>query len=263
VKRFPIRAALAALSVLALCTVSAIASAAPPRAQLRQFVCQRALDPVAREISVLAVMRPVNGTQKLAIRFDLQEKTKPSGRFRSVRAPGLNSWITPNDPTLGRQSGDTWRLTHPVFNLAGPATYRFRVTFRWSGAHGHVLQTAVRLSPTCFQQELRANLLVRKIIVSRIRFDPSHERYVAVIRNAGASGAGPFQVLFAPGGGAPSVTRTVKHLGAHKEVQLTFVGPACTASTAPTVTADPTAQVDDLNRADNSLKAGCVGPAGD
>jgi hypothetical protein len=258
----------AALALAASFTVAAGADGAatqppPPRAHLRTFVCQHALDPGAREISVVAVMRPLHGTEQMAMRFDLLSRSKPSGGLSALRGPELGSWISPPDPTLGRQPGDVWNLSHPVDNLVAPATYHFRVMFRWTGAHGRVLGTAVRLSPPCYQPELRPDLLVQSIIVNPITGDLTRDRYVAVIRNDGATGAGPFQVLFAPGaataGGTPPPpkTRTVQRLAAHGVHELTFVGPACTAATAPTITVDPSGQVDDLNPANNSLKAVC------
>jgi hypothetical protein len=38
---------------------------------------------------------------------------------------------------------------------------------------------------------------------------------------------------------------------------MTFTGPVCSASTAPTITADSAHQVDDLNRSNNVLTAVC------
>jgi hypothetical protein len=49
----------------------ALATADPPRARLTSFVCQTALDPAERAISVTAVMRPLPRTGKMAMRFQL------------------------------------------------------------------------------------------------------------------------------------------------------------------------------------------------
>jgi hypothetical protein len=226
----------------------------PPRASLRSPVCVTAMDPVSRAISITAVMRPVAGTTKMQLKFDLLRRTGNGHPFARVRGGDLNTWVNPTDPTLGQHPNDKWNLIKQVVNLKAPATYRFRVSFRWIGAHGAVLRTAGRTSPTCYQPELRPDLQVRTIAVQAVAGRPNVNAYVALIRNAGASAAGPFQVQFSDGDVLK--TRTVSDLGAHLSIKEQFIGPLCTAGTA-TVTADPTDQVDDLNRANNSLSVVC------
>jgi hypothetical protein len=209
-------------------------------------------------MSIDAVMRPLTGTMKMAIRFELLSKTKAHRPSVVVSGRDLGNWLSPSNPTLGQRPADKWTVSHPVVGLAAPATYRMRVTFRWTGAHGRLLGTVVRMTPKCFQPELRPDLIVQSITVQPIAGKPRLDQYVAVIRNAGATAAGQFEVLFAPGGSNPGVkTRVVQRLAAHSFRNETFVGPACTATTAPTVTVDPLDQVADFNRSNNSLTATC------
>src|SRR5689334_20948876 len=144
------------------------ASAPAPRDELRSFVCQKALDPPARGVSIQAVMRPLSGTAKMQMRFDLMRQWKRDGPFRLVRGRLLGSWITPADPTLGQRPGDVWIVNHPVVDLGAPATYRFRVSFRWIDSHGQQLDSAVQSSPNCWQPEQRADLLVRSVSVTSL-----------------------------------------------------------------------------------------------
>jgi hypothetical protein len=252
---------MAGVIALAACA-PAVAAAAPPRAALRGFVCQPALDPPARAVSVQAVMRPLPGTQKLSVSFQLLITRKSHTPVAVVRAGDLGTWISPQDPTLGQQPGDIWRISKPVANLVAPAAYRFRVTFRWTGSDGRLLGAAVRLSAICVQPERRPDLLVKSITVRSIAGRPSQDDYIALIRNAGATAAGPFGVLFAPAEGFPSTTLRVARLPAGGTLRETFVGPLCTSRNAPTVTVDPTDQVDDFNRANNSLTATCSKSSG-
>jgi CARDB len=252
-KRFVIAAA-SALTVLA--AAAAGVDASQPRAQLRRFDCQRAVDPAARTVSVRAVMRPLSGTLKMAMRFELLSKTKAGHPYSPVRGGDLGSWISPSNPTLGQRPGDTWTVNKPVVDLAAPAAYRFRVFFRWTGAHDHVLGTAVKESPTCVQRELRPDLLVvPPIQVQSVTGQPSENRYVATIRNGGATAAGPFEVLFAPEG----KTRNVAGLGSYSSTRVSFIGPVCTSTSPPIVEVDPNGQVEDYNRANNSLTVACPG----
>jgi hypothetical protein len=130
---------------------AAQASSIPPRAVLTNFACRQAAISLNRAISVTAVMRPISGTQRLALRFELQRRASAGKPFTDVTGSGLGKWLYPtNPPTLGQQPGDKWRYNKPVVNLA-TGTYRFRVSFRWIGSGGTALQTVVRLSPRCVQ----------------------------------------------------------------------------------------------------------------
>jgi CARDB len=259
------RFAATALAVVsgALLTFASVAVASPlPRAQLEGYSCERALDPPNRSVSVKAVTRPLAGTRHLAVKFELFERDAGSSTSESVvRAGDLGVWISPRNPTLGQLPGDVWVLDKSVVNLAAPARYHFRVSFRWTGAHGRVLGTAVRYSPVCVQRELRPDLLVKSIAVSTIAGEPSEALYTAVIANRGATGAGPFEVLFTPGDGSTPKSRIVGYLAAGNSRSESFTGPACQSADPPTVTVDATDEVDDYNRANNQLTAVCPAPS--
>jgi CARDB len=230
----------------------------PPRDELNSFVCQKALDPPARAVSVQAVMRPVPGTMKMQVRFELMRQTKSGTPFTFVRGRLLGSWISPQNPTLGQQPDDVWNVNHPVVDLPAPATYRFRVTFRWTGAGGKRLASATQTSASCYQPELRADLLVRSLSVNPLA--SGDDGYVAVVANRGKSGAGPFQVALS-GAGATTQTVTINSLGPKSSTRARFVAPACTAGSILTVTVDPAHTVDESNFANNTLTEACPTPA--
>jgi CARDB len=248
----------------ALTSVPAAAAAAaspPPRAQLVGFSCTHALDPGSRAVAVTAVMRPVTGTRKMALRFELLQRA-PGLAAATLNVGDLGQWRSPPDATLGQLPGDVWRREKPVYNLAVPYTYQFRVSFRWTGARGKVLATTTRYSRTCRQREMRPDLTVKSIAVSPIAGHPKKELYTAVVANQGLTGAGPFQVLFVPGDSSAATPLTVPYLGAGKTRTLSFTGPLCDAASPPTVTADSASQVNDFNRANNQLSAVCPAPSG-
>ncbi len=257
-----LRRAAASLVLAALGLVGAwapgVAGAQPLRAQLAQFACTHALDPASRSISVRAVTRPVPQTRRLAVKFDLLERSPGSGSASVIHAPGLGTWITPTDPTLGQLPGDVWRLNKQVFNLDAPAVYQFRATFRWIGAHGHVLASTVKLSRSCRQRELRPDLAVESIAVTPGAGQPGGDLYTAVIADRGASGAGPFEVLFAPGDTSTPSIDTIQFLGSGQTRALSFMGPVCDPANPPSVTVDAARQVDDYDRTNNALRADCT-----
>jgi len=231
-------------------------TAPPPRSVLGSFACTHALDPGARAIAIKAIMRPLTGTRKMAMRFELLQRS-PGLPVQQVSGGDLGVWRTPPNPTLGQLAGDVWRVQKSVYNLAVPFTYQFRVSFRWTGAHGKVLGTATRYSRTCRQRELRPDLAVTSITVSAIAGHPKKELYTAVIANQGLTGAGPFQVLFAPGDTSAPTTDTISFLGAGKKRTLSFTGPVCDSANPPTVSADSASQVDDFDRTNNVMAATC------
>jgi len=236
------------------CGTAAGATAPPPNDQLRSFVCQKALDPPTRAVSIQAVMRPLTGTAKMQMRFDLMRQSTAGGLFRLVRGRLLGSWLSPEDPTLGQRPGDVWIVNHPVVDLGAPATYRFRVTFRWTDSQGQQLGSAVQTSPNCYQPELRADLLVRSITVTPVA--SGQDAYVATIANHGQTAAGPVEVDLAGSAGAP-LAATVPSVGARSTAQHRFVAPACTAGSSVTVTVDPSHTIDEYNFANNALTIPC------
>jgi hypothetical protein len=250
------RIGILAAAVVVVAVSAATVDAATPHARVRGFVCQHALDPPARAISITSVMTPLTGTKKMQVRVLMLTRTNASRPYSTISGGDLGTWITPADPTLGQRHGDVWILHKQVVDLAAPAAYRFRVFFRWIGAHDRLLGTAERESPICSQPELRPDLLVQSIAVQPVANHPPLNRYVATIRNAGATAAGPFEILFTPGTLAVE-TKDVNGLAPYARVQESFLGPACSSDSATTVTVDPNDQVDDFNRTNNSMTAVC------
>jgi hypothetical protein len=250
------------IGALALVSVStaqmALGAAAPTtttRAALQTFGCHPALRAAKRSVSVTAVMRPVSGTQHMQMRFQLLSDAL--GRLAPVRGGDLGTWISPRPSTLGQDPKDVWIVRHPVTKMAVPANYRFKVSFRWTGADHRTITTAVRLSPICNQPDMRPDLLVQSITVNSIAGDTTENQYVAQIANNGLTAATAFDVLFAPGDGSATQSASILKLAAHATRTEAFVGPACTTATAPTITVDPEHHVNDLDRANNSLTATC------
>ena len=237
-------------------------SSLSPRAQLTGFSCHRALDPASRSISVTAVMRPLTGTQHLALRFDLLSTSPLTGITTAVHFGDLGTWKTAEQPNprsaarrclecaesvdRARRSGELPVSGHVP--LDGSRRTRDR----------HRGQAQLQVPPARVASRPAGQLDQR----SPISGDPADDLYTAVIANDGASGAGPFEVLFAPADGSAPKTRTVQLLRAHTSTMLSFVGPVCDRSTDPTVTVDSTdPEVDDLNRANNSSDRHLPGPS--
>ncbi len=250
---------LAALALAASSALPAASAAAPPAASLTGFACVTSPDPLERAINVTAVMRPISGTDRMQMRFQLLQRRSGHG-VRVLSAPRLGTWLAPSPATLGRNPADVWRLSHPVVDLPAPATYRLRVSYRWLGSDGRALRAETLLTAACHQPELRPDLVVRSLAVTPSGTQAGEDTYVAVIGDRGARGAGPFDVqLTFPG---QTLTHIVSWLRARAERRIRFLAAACTPGEAVTVTADSSQTVDDYDRTNNALSVPCPEPAG-
>ena len=72
VKRFAAAIAVAC-ALLGSVAASGVGASVPARARVQGLVCQHALEPPARAMSITAVMRPVKGTRRMQLRFQLLE----------------------------------------------------------------------------------------------------------------------------------------------------------------------------------------------
>ena len=232
-----------------------------PRSHLEGFVCDVSPRPKARSISVRAVMRPVPTTKKMEMRIELLSKSAtPGSAYTEQAGSGLDTWLSPTDPTLGQNPHDVWIVPDVVRNLPFPFYYRYRVTFRWTQSGGHVV-TKTRATGDCYQPAFNPDLLVSSIAIQPVPDKPMRDQYVATIEDDGlAPAVGPIPVAFTPtataNGGTPTtITKNIARVGvgpAH-EVTVTFTGPACTAATAPTVVVDPAHTILETSYTNNSL----------
>ena len=148
---------------------AAAASGAAPRSALTNFECVKAVDAAARAVGVTAVMRPLGGTEHMQMRVELLEKVPGSGGYSAVSGQHFGAWLSPTPPTLGQRPGDVWNVPDEVAELPAPATYKFRVSYRWIGRSGRVIQTTTRVSPLCQQPQLEPDLTVSNLAIAQVR----------------------------------------------------------------------------------------------
>jgi hypothetical protein len=238
-----------ALSLVAA-VVAAPATAAGRPARIVMASCTTGLDIADRSVVYDARMRRVAGTRRMQMRFALQWRQPGAKHWSTVKAPGLGTWVS-SDPGVS-----TYTFTKRVENLAAPATYRVLVRFRWLDSGGHRIESDQIASKSCRQPDLRPNLVPKRVYSQRVG-DPARRRYVVVVRNAGATAAGPFDVglgTFAPGHAVD--------LGPGVSTLVTFEGPRCDAPETLTASVDPGGLVDEADEDDNTLTVPCPVPAG-
>jgi hypothetical protein len=88
-------------------------------------------------------MVTLSGSQQMAMRVELEERTSSEPEFHTVSAPGLGVWHK-SEPSVR-----IFRYLAQVTNLSGPAAYRAVFSFHWLAVGGHVMRHATRRTPVC------------------------------------------------------------------------------------------------------------------
>ncbi len=245
------------LICLACAVVAAIfvplAAGLPPRATTAVDRCHAALPSTERYAVFSGTMRSLrHGTDRMQMRFDLFQRNKGAATFKHVAAPGLGVWNPAN------RGVRRFRFRQKVANLLAPASHRAMVSFRWMAAAGRVLSKTTRLTPVCFQPDLRADLRIGRITGSR---QPNGSAlYQVTVRNDGRTAAPGFAVSLDVNGAPVLPTQVLSALGSGAKQVVSFRGPRCTPGSSLVATADPGNRVDEADEADDALTLACPLP---
>jgi hypothetical protein len=110
--------------------------------------CVTGAEQSQRSMTFSGQMTTIVGAERMAIRVELEERTRASNGFRAVLAPGLGVWRT-------SESGvRIYKYIKQVTNLAAPAAYRGLVHFRWTNAKGHLVRASTVHTQICREQLL-------------------------------------------------------------------------------------------------------------
>jgi hypothetical protein len=105
-----------------------------------------------RSATFTAQMVATAATQKMAVRFELQQRLRGEMDFHTLVAPGLGVWQR-SEPGV-----KIYKYVKQVTNLAAPAAYRAVVRFRWLGDKSRVLKRAELHTQRCLQPALSAQV---------------------------------------------------------------------------------------------------------
>jgi len=231
-------------------TPAAATAGASPSASVKVTGCTEGLDLAQRSVTFEGRMRPIAGTVTMGLRFVLQAQTPDDPRWRHVTADGFDRWL-PSAPGVRR-----YTYAKTVRSLLAPASYRATVRFRWLDADGQVLDQDDAVSTVCSQDDLRPDLVPRRIDVQPAAGDTGQHRYGVLVRNAGATASGAFGVrLDVPG--LPSATATATALGSGESRVVTVTAPACAPGDTVTAVVDPAGLVDEADEDANVVSVAC------
>lgn len=238
-----------ALTIAAFLALAAPAGADDaPRLRAVVSACQTGADPASRTAAFTASMPAAGDTDRMAIRFDLQQRTLDGGVWQRVPAPSFGRWERSRAGVAG------FVYTKDVHGLTAPGEYRAVVRFRWWSTDGDV-RNVRRVTRSCRQPDPRPDLLAGPLTAAPTA-TAGLATYRVALRNGGRSAAGPFAVALLQDG-AEVARRQVAGLapGAWTSVELS--APACSASTMLEVRVDADDAVEEAGEEDSVVRPPC------
>jgi len=247
------RSAATSLATLALLAAAAPAAVAAPSARATVAACRAAPLQDQRYAVFTGEMASLRKGNRMEMRFDLERRAPGEAAFTRVEVPSLGVW---NRAKPGRSP---YRFTQRVEKLAAPASYRARVSFRWTGPKGARKVVVRRVTPPCKQPDFRPDLRLVPVGARRVAGTEEAE-YTVEVRNPGKTVAGSqagFDVVLSIDGVALPAT-TVNGLAPGDRRRLTFRGPRCRPGDGSvTAVVDPDNRVDESVETDNSIAVPC------
>jgi len=190
-------------------------------------------------------VRALRGSARMRMRFTLLERFGDERRH-AVSFPELRAWHA-SKPGIR-----DFRYNQTVTGLQGGGEYRARVDFRWYDGDGNLLRKARRISGTCRQQGLLANLRPGAPTAG-----PGPEgtvTYTVPVQNRGKVTAKDVAVELSVDGAATNVGH-IDEIPPGTKRAVRFTGPACKGGLR--VVVDPSDTIKERRERDNVRKAAC------
>ena len=236
-------AALCLVAIAAPIALAAKSSRKPGKlASVKVTRCKHLLG--ERTAAFYGRMRRVPGTERMWMRFTLQERVGDTG-FKTIPSPELGVWrkSRPNVRRFGYRQ--------QVADLAAGGAYRVKVRYRWYDAEGTVIKRARRRSRACKQAGRLPNLRIGRV---RARPRTGGVNYFVQVVNRGKGAAAPFGVSVKVDD-VQLPNQTVEGLAAGESRTLRFSGSACQSGVD--AKADATDAVRETSELDNRATPSC------
>jgi hypothetical protein len=192
-----------------------------------------------------ARMRPVADTERMWMRFTLQERR--DGIYEPLHVPGLSRWHR------SRPGVSAFGYRQTVRGLQPGGAYRARVSFRWYSADGELVERTRRTSRVCRQFSDVPNLTSSVAGYGPTKV-PGVVRYLMRISNTGVAPAVDVEArLSVDDGVVDTVTIPSLYPGASREIAV--FGPACMSSVSSIV--DPEGVIVESSEDDNEHTVDC------
>jgi hypothetical protein len=240
-------AALLIIAIAVLATPASAAAGDPPRLRAVVSSCQTGLDAATRSAAFTASMPADEDTVRMAIRFDLQQRTVDGGVWTRVPAPSFGRWERSRRGVAG------FVYAKDVHGLTAPGEYRAVVRFRWWSSDGTV-RNVRKVTRICRQPDQRPNLVPGRLEVLPSASGPA--TYRLVVKNTGRTPAAAFAVALALDG-AEAARAPVMGLAPGAATTVALVAPSCAGGHAVELRVDAAGAVDEASEEDGVLRPVC------
>ena len=231
-------------TALLLGALASPAQAALPSVKVAE--CKTGKAPEMRLATFDGRMRGGKNVIRMAMRFQLLERTPGAASPQQVDAPELSPW------RKSRIGVKDFSYAQTIKGLDPGVTYSAKVQFRWYGLKGKIIRREERESGTCVQDGDLPNL-----VVGSVRFAPGSSEKTAVytvsVGNTGQGEAKSVPVSLIADGNLID-THTIDLLEPGQFKQIKFTGPHCSRLR---VVVDPERAVPETVEEDNDLRARC------
>lgn len=231
-------------TALLLGALASPAEAALPSVKVTE--CKTGKTPEMRLATFDGRMRAGKNVVRMAMRFQLLERTPGEASPQSVEAPQLTPW------RKSRLGVKDFSYSQTIKGLSSGVTYSAKVQFRYYNLKGKVIRREERESGTCVQDGALPNL-----VLGAVRFAPGSSEKTAVytvsVGNTGQGEAKSVPVTLIADGAVVD-TRTIDLLKAGEFTQVKFTGPHCSRLRA---IVDRPLVVPETVEEDNELRARC------
>lgn len=225
-------------------------AAAQERPELRAALetCTTGAAPAARVAGFVGSMPSQAGAKRMSMRFALERRDGPKGRFKRVDAgPAFGTW----ERSLPNRAGFVFHKRVDGLMVGGrDRHYRALVRFRWQADDGTVVRRARRRTAPCRQPDLRPDL-APGALTARPGVLPGTAVYSLTTRNVGRAAAGPFLV------GVAGVVMEAGGLPAGESRVVTVVAPRCAPGSTVLLTLDPDGRIDEAREEDTTTSRPC------
>jgi hypothetical protein len=231
-------------TALLLGALASPAEAVLPSAKVVE--CKTGKTPEMRLATFDGRMRAGKNVVRMAMRFQLLERTPGAASPQSVEAPQLSPW------RKSRLGVKDFSYSQTIKGLSSGVTYSAKVLFRYYNLKGKVIRREERESGTCVQDGALPNL-----VIGEVRFSPGSTEKTAVytvkVGNTGQGEAKSVPVSLIADGALVD-TRTIDLLKAGEFTTIKFTGPHCSRLRA---VVDPGTVVPETVEEDNELRVRC------
>ncbi|UUY06159.1 hypothetical protein LRS13_11805 [Svornostia abyssi] len=242
--------AAALLAAVPTAAQAAKARQAAPPLRADTSTCRTGVTPAERFAVFTGSMPARRGTDRMAMRFELQIREAPDTGYRTVKAPSFGRWERSQPGRRG------FIYSKRVDGLKAPATYRTVVRYRWYDDAGAVIASATRTAPQCTQPDPRPNL---RLLALRATAGPAPgtTTYLLTVVNSGRGPAAAFEVAAGPDDDGAAATVTVGGMAAREARVLEVTARSCAPDGRVRIRLDVGAVIAESSETDNDVRRSC------